>query len=125
MSKEKVKFLLRSIPAVATKILTAGSIEVDVDRYAARVRGKAVGLSSKEFDLLKALVEGRGEVLSREFLLEKVWGFSNPSEIESRTVNVHIHRLRQKLGPEGRHIITVKNVGYRYDVSFDWIKFGT
>jgi DNA-binding response OmpR family regulator len=54
-------------------------------------------------------------VLSREFLLDRVWAYSRADEIESRTVDVHVRRLRVKLGTEGRRILTVKSVGYRFD----------
>ena len=54
-------------------------------------------------------------MLSREFLLDHVWGYSRAGEIESRTVDVHVRRLRVKLGPEGHRILTVKSVGYRLD----------
>ena len=76
---------------------------------------KILALTPKEFDLLRALVDARGRVLSREFLLDRVWGYSRASEIESRTVDVHVRRLRVKLGPEGRRVLTVKSVGYRLD----------
>lgn len=82
-------------------------------------------LTSKEFGLLQVLLEARGAVVDRDLLLEKVWGYEKPPEPESHTVNVHIHRLRRKLGPEGKRIFTVRNVGYRFDISFNWIKFGT
>lgn len=124
MNREKVETLQRFVPSPA-RILRAGFIELDLDRLDVRMDGRAVALTLKEFELLRALMEAKGEVVSRELLLQRIWGLSLPSEMESRTVNVHIHRLRRKLGAEGRHILTVKNVGYRYDVSFDWIKFGT
>jgi DNA-binding response OmpR family regulator len=60
-------------------------------------------------------VEARGRVLSREFLLDRVWGYARASEIESRTVDVHVRRLRVKLGSEGRRVLTVKSVGYRLE----------
>ncbi|MEK7879658.1 MAG: winged helix-turn-helix domain-containing protein, partial [candidate division NC10 bacterium] len=56
-----------------------------------------------------------GRVLSRELLLDRVWGYARAGEIESRTVDVHVRRLRQKLGAEVRRILTVKNVGYRFE----------
>ncbi len=116
---------MESLSPSGARLLRAGALEIDLDRCTVWVQGASVELTSKECKLLVALLEAKGEVVSRGLLLERVWGSSNPSEIESRTVSVHIHRLRQKLGPEGRHIITVKNVGYRYDISFEWIKFGT
>jgi DNA-binding response OmpR family regulator len=79
------------------------------------VEGIPLTLTPKEYDLLWALADARGRVLSREFLLDRVWGYRAASEIESRTVDVHVRRLRVKLGPEGRRIATVKSVGYRLD----------
>jgi two-component system alkaline phosphatase synthesis response regulator PhoP len=105
--------------------LKAGDIELEPSRWIVSIRGKAVQLTSKEFGLLQVLIEARGAVVAREHLLEKVWGYEAPPEPESHTVNVHIHRLRRKLGSEGRRVLTVRNVGYRFDISSNWIKFGT
>ncbi|HXD96474.1 MAG TPA: winged helix-turn-helix domain-containing protein, partial [Candidatus Acidoferrum sp.] len=69
----------------------------------------------KEFDLLHALLESAGRVLSREHLLNRVWGYARADEIESRTVDVHIRRLRSKLGAEEQRIATIKGVGYRFE----------
>ena len=77
--------------------------------------GAPVALTRREFDLLRALVEAGGRVLSREHLLEHVWGYTAAGEIESRTVDVHVRRLRQKLGPAGGLIGTVAGVGYRLE----------
>ncbi len=107
--------LRRSRPAPGAAPLRLGALVVDVGTRTASVGGEALALTPKEFDLLRALVEARGRVLSREFLLDRVWGYSRASEIESRTVDVHVRRLRVKLGPEGRRILTVKSVGYRLD----------
>jgi len=79
------------------------------------VKGGPVVLTPKEFDLLQALMEAAGRVLSREHLLDHVWGYTRAGEIESRTVDVHVRRLRAKLGSEGRRVTTVKGVGYRFD----------
>ena len=72
-------------------------------------------LTVKEFDLLCALMRANGRVLNRDQILETVWGYSNAVDIESRTVDVHIRRLREKLGKEHKRIVTVKGVGYRFD----------
>jgi DNA-binding response OmpR family regulator len=106
------------------RTLRAGAIEINLQRSIATVHGKPIKLTTKEFELLRELMETRGEVLSREFLLEKIWGYGKASEVDSRTIDVHIQRLRQKLGAEGGHILTVKNVGYRFDIFYNWIKFG-
>jgi DNA-binding response OmpR family regulator len=95
--------------------LAVGGITLDGATHQATVAGRPLALTPKEFDLLRALLEARGRVLSREFLLDRVWGYARAGEIESRTVDVHVRRLRAKLGPEGERILTVKNVGYRLD----------
>jgi len=107
--------LRRSRPALGAAPLRLGALVIDLGTHTASVGGLALALTPKEFDLLRALVEARGRVLSREFLLDRVWGYSRASEIESRTVDVHVRRLRVKLGAEGRRILTVKSVGYRLD----------
>jgi two-component system alkaline phosphatase synthesis response regulator PhoP len=89
---------------------------LDPARHQARVGATALALTPKEFDLLQALLEAAGRVLSREHLLNRVWGYARADEIESRTVDVHVRRLRAKLGAEGRRIATVKSVGYRLDL---------
>jgi DNA-binding response OmpR family regulator len=96
--------------------LRAGTLVVDPETHTARLAEAPLALTPKEFDLLRALLEARGRVLSREYLLDRVWGYSRAEEIESRTVDVHVRRLRAKLGPEERRIVTVKNVGYRLDL---------
>jgi len=95
--------------------LAVGGITLDGATHQATVSERPLTLTPKEFDLLRALLEARGRVLSREFLLDRVWGYARAGEIESRTVDVHVRRLRAKLGPEGERILTVKNVGYRLD----------
>lgn len=107
--------LRRSRPAEPPALLNAGRLSLDLGKHVVAVGGAEVPLTPKEFDLLRALVEARGRVLSRDFLLDRVWGYARAGEIESRTVDVHVRRLRQKLGVEGRRILTVKNVGYRFE----------
>jgi len=109
--------LRRSRPAPGAAPLRLGALLMDLGTHTVSVGGEALALTPKEFDLLRALVEARGRVLSREFLLDRVWGYSRASEIESRTVDVHVRRLRVKLGPEGGRILTVKSVGYRLDTA--------
>ena len=99
--------------------LRAGPIEIDLDRWTARASGKEITLTKKEFLLLETLIESRGRTLSREYLLRNVWSLSE--SIETRTIDVHIARLRRKLGPAGRYILTVRNVGFRLDLVPDWI----
>ena len=114
----RLKTLLRRTALLPpARIIRAGAIEMDLDRYVVTVGGSEVKFTSKEFELLRTLMEAKGRALRREFLLEKVWGYGRSSDIESRTVDVHIRRLREKLGPDGSRILTVRNVGYRFDMS--------
>ena len=98
-----------------SRALSSGLLTVDAERHVATLAGQSLALTPKEFDLLHVLVESVGRVLSREHLLNRVWGYARADEIESRTVDVHIRRLRAKLGDEGRRIATVKSVGYRLE----------
>ncbi len=107
--------LRRSSATTEAAPLVIGTLAIDVARHIVQIDGAPVALTPKEFDLLRALAEARGRVLSREFLLDRVWGYVAASEIESRTVDVHVRRLRVKLGQEGRRVLTVKSVGYRLD----------
>ena len=107
--------LRRTRPAPGEAPTTLGALTIDPGTHTVSVGGEGVALTPKEFDLLRALVEARGRVLSREFLLDRVWGYARAGEIESRTVDVHVRRLRVKLGSEGRRVVTVKSVGYRMD----------
>lgn len=112
----RVRAVLRRTRAPAgAGALVAGTLVVDPEMHTARLGGALLTLTPKEFDLLRALLEARGRVLSREHLLDRVWGYARASEIESRTVDVHVRRLRAKLGAEEHRIVTVKNVGYRLD----------
>ena len=107
--------LRRARPETPGRVFREGGIMLDPARHAVTVSGGAVALTPKEFDLLQVLMEAAGRVLSREHLLTRVWGYAHADEIESRTVDVHVRRLRAKLGDEGRRISTVKSVGYRFD----------
>lgn len=91
---------------------TVGSIFMKVSTREVLVKGKQVDLTRKEFDLLHTFMQNAGKVLTREFLLQKVWGYEY--EGETRTVDVHIRHLRRKLGPEGEERIeTIHGVGYK------------
>jgi len=107
--------LRRARPGEPSRALTIGAVSLDPTRHAVSVEGRSVELTPKEFDLLHALLAAAGRVLSREHLLNRVWGYARADEIESRTVDVHIRRLRAKLGAEERRIATIKGVGYRFD----------
>jgi DNA-binding response OmpR family regulator len=106
--------LRRAAPAASgMKGFRAGDLEVDLERREVRVRKKAVALSFKEFEFLKCLLEAEGKVLSRDQILELVWGYDRSMDIDTRTVDQHIARLRERLGPESERVMTIKNVGYR------------
>lgn len=109
----RVRALLRRAakPAAEDKLFTAGPLAVDVKRRAVTVDGEPVILTYKEFELLCYLLENRGVVLSRDQILTKIWDYNYSGE--TRTVDVHIRTLRQKLGDAGTLIETVRGVGYR------------
>ncbi len=107
----RVKALLRRTKDMAeTPVLISGSIEVDTEKRIVTVNGAVCELTFKEFELLKMLLINQGIVLSRNKIMDQVWGFDY--EGESRTVDMHIKTLRQKLGEGGGAIKTVRNVGY-------------
>nr|WP_212755479.1 response regulator transcription factor [Flexivirga aerilata] len=93
--------------------ITAGELTIDEEAYAARIRGRTLDLTYKEFELLKHLAAHPGRVFTRAQLLQEVWGYDYFGG--TRTVDVHVRRLRAKLGPEHEALIgTVRNVGYRF-----------
>ena len=94
-----------------TAILSFGSIELDDDRHRVTVDGQETELTFKEYGLLKFLLENNGTPVTRDRLMETVWGFAFTGE--TRTVDMHIKTLRKKLGAAGSLIETVRNVGYR------------
>ena len=91
--------------------IKVGDIDIDVPRHVVLVGGKEVVLTATEFKLLEVLARRRGRVQTRDRLLQDVWGYENP--IDSRTVDTHMRRLREKLGPAASHLDTVRGVGYR------------
>lgn len=111
----RVKALLRrAAPRGAEhEKLVSGGIVIDCDKRAVTVDGREVELTFKEYELLYALMSNKGSVRSREKLISEVWGYDFAGE--TRTVDMHVKTLRQKLGESGRSIVTVRNVGYRMD----------
>jgi two-component system, OmpR family, phosphate regulon response regulator PhoB len=95
----------------ASELLQVGGIELDISGHQLRLGGKEVPLTATEFRLLRLLMERNGRVQTRGQLLSDVWGYAE--DIDSRTVDTHIRRLRRKLGPEADRIETVIGVGYR------------
>lgn len=92
--------------------LRIGEVEIDVPRHVVQVASKEVTLTATEFRLLEILARRRGRVQSRDRLLQDVWGYENP--IDSRTVDTHMRRLREKLGTSALLLETVRGVGYRF-----------
>lgn len=110
----RVKAVLRrSAPPETGAPLTAGAITLDPSRRQVTASGAAVTLTRKEFDLLEMLMRNRGLVLTREKLLDTVWGIDFPGD--TRTVDVHMGTLRQKLGEAASLLQTVRGVGYRME----------
>lgn len=110
----RVQTILRRLTEGAPaepKHLQVGQIAVDIDRHIATVGGQPVELTATEFKLLRLLMERRGRVQTREHLLINVWNYE--TEIETRTVDTHVRRLREKLGAEAAWIETIRGVGYR------------
>jgi DNA-binding response OmpR family regulator len=100
---------------VEIESFTFGDVELNFKKYAARKGGQALDLSAREFEILRYLIRRRGEIVTRDQLLDEVWGYdSNPV---TRTVDNHIAKLRQKIEQhpsEPRHIVTVHRLGYRF-----------
>jgi DNA-binding response OmpR family regulator len=95
------------------KEIKSGEVVIDEDSYTAKIKGRTLDLTFKEFELLKYLAQHPGRVFSRSQLLQEIWGYDYFGG--TRTVDVHIRRLRSKLGPEFESVIdTVRNVGYRF-----------
>lgn len=93
--------------------LRLGGISLDRERRELRVGGKPTEVTPKEFALLELLMKARGKVLSREHLLQRVWGYDEDLGIDGRRVDHHISRLRRRLGPEGARLVAVSGAGYR------------
>jgi DNA-binding response OmpR family regulator len=94
-----------------------GPLQVDVSRHLVTVKSKRVELTATEFKLLTLLIQRAGHVQSRDQLLRDVWEYE--SHIDTRTVDTHMRRLREKLGPAARYLDTVRGVGYRFQAALN------
>jgi two-component system, OmpR family, alkaline phosphatase synthesis response regulator PhoP len=103
------------------KMVKIGELAVDFERHEVYVKGKFSNLPPKEFELLKLFIQAKGKVLSREELLEKIWGYDNAPEIDTRTVDQHVARLRKRLQSERDRIATVANFGYQIKMNSNYI----
>ena len=110
----RIKKLLARVKASDEPVaqLRFDELEIDVPRHAVTISGKPLVLTATEFKLLELLARRRGRVQTRDRLLQDVWGYDNP--IESRTVDTHMRRLREKLGETARFLETIRGVGYRF-----------
>lgn len=118
----RVRAHLRRVPAadeedlVRADVLEIGDVRLDVGRHEVMVRGDAVALPLKEFELLELLLANAGRVLTRDVLIDRIWGPNYYGD--TKTLDVHVKRLRSKVEPDPGHperIVTVRGVGYRYE----------
>lgn len=93
----------------------SGDLKIDFAKISLSVKDKPVELTAKEFELLRTLLKAKGRVLSRDYLLDSIWGYDHAIEIQTRTVDVHIRTLRKKLKSAAKMIVTVKNYGYKFE----------
>jgi two-component system phosphate regulon response regulator PhoB len=110
----RVKAILRrkEVPQEGEKTIRIGDLTIDIDRHRVTTQGTPIRLTSTEFKLLVELASKKGRVQTRERLLDKVWGYTY--EGYARTVDTHIRRLREKLGPSRDYIETIRGTGYRF-----------
>ncbi|HVS54496.1 MAG TPA: response regulator transcription factor [Opitutaceae bacterium] len=110
----RIKKLLARAKAADEPVtqLRFGTLEIDVPRHEVKIATAPVTLTATEFKLLEILARRRGRVQTRERLLQDVWGYENP--IDSRTVDTHMRRLREKIGPAADYLETIRGVGYRF-----------
>jgi two-component system phosphate regulon response regulator PhoB len=110
----RIRKLLQRAQSVEEPVarLRLGEIDIDVPSHVVQVNERRLTLTATEFRLLEILARRRGRVQSRDRLLQDVWGYENP--IDSRTVDTHMRRLREKLGSAARQLETVRGVGYRF-----------
>ena len=99
----------------STAHIRIGPLDIDAARHVAQVKGAPLTLTATEFKLLDLLARRRGRVQTRDRLLQDVWGYENP--IDTRTVDTHMRRLREKLGPAAQYLETVRGVGYRFSAT--------
>jgi two-component system, OmpR family, response regulator RegX3 len=112
----RVTALGRRVRGGALPVLRLGAFDIDIQRQHLMLNGEPVVLTQKEFDLSVYLFQNPGKLLSRDHLLNKIWGFN--ADVDTRTVDTHISRLRKKLGLDGSNgwkLVPVYGVGYRFE----------
>ena len=110
----KANALLRRSSAISAGTISTGKIMLQPNTHKVYVDGQEIALTHKEYELLSFLMANPGQIFSREQLLNRVWGYD--FEGSTRTVDTHIKTLRQKLGDEGKHIVTLIRSGYKFEV---------
>ena len=110
----RVKARLRTTTPTESELLSVGGIEMDTARRLVTVNGKSCDLTYKEYELLRLFLSNPNVALNRDLLMEKVWGYDYDGS--TRTLDMHIKTLRQKLGKSGENIRTVRSVGYKLTV---------
>ena len=111
----KVNALLRRSSATSADTISAGKIMLQPNAHKVYLDGQEITLTHKEYELLSFLMANPGQIFSREQILNRVWGYD--FEGTTRTVDTHIKTLRQKLGDEGKHIVTLIRSGYKFEVA--------
>ena len=111
----KANALLRRSPALLADTINAGKLSINAASHKVFLEGKEITLTHKEYELLYFFMSNPGQIFSREQLLNRIWGYD--FEGTTRTVDTHIKTLRQKLGSEGRHIVTLIRSGYKFEVT--------
>ena len=109
----KVEAVLRRTPVTFETMLLYKGIELNKESYSVKVDNKNISLTKKEFELLTLFMENKGKVLSRDMLLNRIWGYS--AEVYTRTVDAHISSLRKKLGKKGKFLKSIPKVGYVFE----------
>ncbi len=110
----RIKTILKRYKGREEGSMKFPDLEIDIERHLVLVSKKEIELTAKEFELLRYLVENKGKPINRERLLDQVWGIE--VAIETRTVDVHVTRLREKLKKAGKYIKTLHGVGYKFDI---------
>lgn len=113
----KADALLRRSSILPSDIVSAGKISIIPASHKVFLEGQEITLTYKEYELLHFLMSNPGQIFSREQLLNRIWGYD--FEGTTRTIDTHIKTLRQKLGNEGRHIVTLIRSGYKFEVAYD------
>jgi DNA-binding response OmpR family regulator len=110
----RIEALIRRTQGKILEKKQIGGLALDMASYELRVDGQLVEMSHKEFELLNFLMEHQGQALSREKILSQVWNYDYMGD--SRTIDTHIKKIRQKIGDKGRYIQTVRGIGYKFGV---------